>query len=204
MLFNNYKSSHFLAIVSATAIHFAAGFWAMMPSSPTVINQQAIKVSFVAPSGSIKKSENDFKKKIITNLEEKSALKQQENKKEEQKNNSKSLAQGKETSGRVDEDALANKGAESDPVFNADYLNNPAPSYPRMARKRNLQGKVFVKVLVNIDGTPQNIIISKSSGHNILDEAALEAVKTWRFIPARKGNKTVQASVVIPVEFKII
>ena len=46
--------------------------------------------------------------------------------------------------------------------------------------------------------------ISRSSGSNDLDEAALEAVKQWKFVPARRSGNLTQASVIVPVEFKII
>ena len=62
----------------------------------------------------------------------------------------------------------------------------------------------MLDVVVKIDGTPAKVAISRSSGSPILDEAALDAVSQWRFIPARKSGQLIQANVVVPVEFKII
>jgi protein TonB len=204
MLFSTYKNTHFVAVFLAGAIHVAAGFWAMMPSSPIVINQQAIQISFVAPNAAEKKSDDSSYKKNLVVLDKKDALKQEKNQKEMVKNDSKSLAAGKQTSGRVDPNALASRAAESEVVFDAAYLNNPAPVYPTYARHKGIQGKVLIEVVVKADGSAQKLEIARSSGHESLDLAALEAVKQWRFIPAKRGNKAVEANVVVPVEFKII
>ncbi|OFW81300.1 MAG: hypothetical protein A2887_01425 [Alphaproteobacteria bacterium RIFCSPLOWO2_01_FULL_40_26] len=99
---------------------------------------------------------------------------------------------------------MATRSAESEPVFDADYLNNPAPLYPTLAKQNGMQGKVLLNVVVKIDGTPANVEISRSSGHSSLDFAALDAVKQWRFIPAKRSGQAVEANVIVPVEFKII
>jgi protein TonB len=121
----------------------------------------------------------------------------------EEKSQQKSFA-GKQTSGRVDENSLATRAAESEPVFDAAYLNNPAPYYPQVARKRGIQGKVLLAVLVKTDGTAATVDVSRSSGSSTLDAAALDAVKTWKFVPAKRSGRFVEASVMVPVEFKII
>lgn len=203
-MFLAYKSSHFVALVSAAAVHAAVGFWAMMPSSPTVINQQTIQVSFVAPSSQNQKSENVSHKKVVLDLEQKNALKQKSEKNQEVEKEKQKFAGGKNTSGLVDPNAVATNSAQIDPVFDAAYLNNPTPYYPSEAKRKNIQGKVLIKVDVKTDGSAGDVIISRSSGHKSLDQAALDAVKQWRFVPARKGSKIVQASVIVPVEFKII
>ena len=204
--FTNYKTSHLLAFTAAAFVHGGLAAWAMMPSSPIVINQQAIQVSFVAPSASEKRNENASHKKIALNVKTENAIKQKLNdkvEKAESKSDKKQLA-GKETSGREDPNAVATKSAETDPVFDAAYLNNPAPVYPLSAKRKSIQGKVFIDVVVKTDGTPEKVLISRTSGSDILDEAALDAVKQWKFVPARRGGQFVQANVVVPVEFKII
>jgi TonB family protein len=57
------------------------------------------------------------------------------------------------------------------------------PIYPRLAIKRELQGNVTVKVSVTAEGNPSNIEILKSSGHDLLDRAAIDAMSGWRFLP---------------------
>lgn len=87
--------------------------------------------------------------------------------------------------------------------YKANYGFNPKPAYPRIARNRGWQGKVLLKVQVSASGTSQNVAVHKSSGHDLLDEAAIEAVKKWRFIPARRGNTPVASSVIVPILFSL-
>jgi protein TonB len=89
------------------------------------------------------------------------------------------------------------------PNLNADYLNNPAPPYPEDARERGEQGKVLVRALINADGTVAQLAMKKSSGFANLDQSALETVKKWRFVPARRGAATVSAWVVVPISFSL-
>ena len=93
---------------------------------------------------------------------------------------------------------------QSEPIFDAQYLNNPAPLYPKVARDRGIEGKILLEVVVNEDGSALNVKLVSSSGSSLLDESALETVKNWRFIPAKKFGKFVQAKVIVPIEFKII
>lgn len=87
--------------------------------------------------------------------------------------------------------------------FDADYLNNPPPVYPVLSRRRGEQGKVLLLVQVSAQGTAERVEIHAGSGHARLDSAALEAVKRWRFVPARRGDAAVAASVVVPVVFRL-
>lgn len=87
--------------------------------------------------------------------------------------------------------------------FDADYLRNPAPVYPPMSRRRGEQGEVRLLVAVSADGVPERVEVRQSSGYARLDEAAVRAVKEWRFVPARRGDRPVAASVVVPVAFRL-
>ena len=89
------------------------------------------------------------------------------------------------------------------PRFNADYLQNPAPSYPALSRRMREQGKVLVRVLVNTDGLAERIELKSSSGSTRLDQSALETVRTWKFVPARQGEQKVAAWVVVPITFTL-
>lgn len=91
----------------------------------------------------------------------------------------------------------------TEPIFDADFLHNPAPSYPIFARRRQQQGTVLLRVKVSIEGKPEVIELNKSSGFKLLDEAAQNTVKTWRFVPAKRGSNTVSAWVIVPIQFKI-
>lgn len=89
------------------------------------------------------------------------------------------------------------------PRFNAAYLNNPPPAYPLAARRRGVEGRVIVRAEVLADGTCSRVELKKTSGYDPLDQAALEAVKKWRFVPARKGSQAVTAWVEVPITFKL-
>jgi protein TonB len=89
------------------------------------------------------------------------------------------------------------------PRFNADYLHNPAPEYPGMSRRRGEQGRVTLKVVVNVNGEAEQIQIDQSSGFELLDKAALSAVKNWKFIPAKSNRQPVVGAVIVPVRFTL-
>jgi periplasmic protein TonB len=89
------------------------------------------------------------------------------------------------------------------PRFNADYLQNPAPSYPGFSRRNGEQGKVILHVLVGADGRAKKVELRTSSGFDRLDNAALDTVAQWRFIPARQGDRAVEGWVLIPISFAL-
>ena len=89
------------------------------------------------------------------------------------------------------------------PRFNADYLRNPAPAYPPLARRMHEQGRVLIRVLVSADGAPERIELKTSSGFARLDQSALETIRSWKFVPARQGEQTVAAWVVVPITFTL-
>ena len=89
------------------------------------------------------------------------------------------------------------------PVFNAAYLRNPPPRYPLAARRSGDEGTVMLRVLVTIEGTAARVELDRSSGSASLDGAALEAVRNWRFVPARRGTQNVEDWVRVPVVFRL-
>lgn len=60
-----------------------------------------------------------------------------------------------------------------------------------------------IKVLVTAAGTPGMVALHGSSGSDALDRAALNAIKAWRFVPARRGDEAVDAWVLVPVAFRL-
>lgn len=86
---------------------------------------------------------------------------------------------------------------------NVAYLNNPAPEYPLIARQRHWQGTVLFRVHVNADGQALQVNIQHSSGHDILDESALDAVKDWHFVPAKRGDIPETSWVTVPIVFEL-
>jgi protein TonB len=91
----------------------------------------------------------------------------------------------------------------SEASFDAAYLNNPAPAYPLISRRQGESGKVLLLVQVTPHGTAALVELKQSCGFPRLDEAALEAVRKWHFVPARHGDVAVAASVVVPLSFKL-
>lgn len=91
----------------------------------------------------------------------------------------------------------------SQPIFNADYLDNPAPTYPLLSRRMNEQGRVILRVLVSAEGRAAEVQVRSSSGFIRLDDTACESVRRWKFVPARHGAEPVAAWVLIPISFKL-
>ena len=91
----------------------------------------------------------------------------------------------------------------SAPIFNADYLNNPSPAYPRISRRLGEQGRVMLRVRVSAQGVPEEVQLKISSGFERLDGSALEAVRRWKFVPAKRGAYPVPAWVLIPISFRL-
>ena len=91
------------------------------------------------------------------------------------------------------------------PPKNADavprYGDNARPAYPPLARLRGYQGVVVLYVEVLVDGRVGQVGIRRSAGHEILDRAALDAIRTWRFEPGRREGRAVTMSVEVPVRF---
>ena len=91
----------------------------------------------------------------------------------------------------------------SQPRFDAGYLKNPAPAYPPMSRRLGDEGRVVLRVLVEADGRPGEVTIKTSSGFPRLDQAAEDAVRRWKFVPARQGDEAVRAAVLVPIVFNL-
>ncbi|MGH8556458.1 MAG: energy transducer TonB [Methylococcales bacterium] len=89
------------------------------------------------------------------------------------------------------------------PSFNAAYLHNPAPRYPAISRRLGEQGVVLLSVTVTAGGAAASVAIQSSSGWSRLDQAALNCVKNWRFVAARRSDQAVNAAVIVPVRFSI-
>lgn len=92
---------------------------------------------------------------------------------------------------------------DTEPDYRADYLNNPKPPYPLAANRMGFHGKVVLNVEVLAEGKAGQVLLYQSCGHAILDNAALQTVKTWRFTPARRAGQNVTEWFLVPVVFKL-
>ena len=82
-------------------------------------------------------------------------------------------------------------------------LDNPKPVYPSAARRRGMQGVVMLQVNVSNEGNVRGIHIMRSSGFRVLDVAAINSVKQWRFMPAQQGDINVASTVKVPIRFTL-
>ena len=98
--------------------------------------------------------------------------------------------------------AEENSATEIEPDYQATYLNNRL-TYPLAARRMNIQGRVVLNVEVLAEGTVGQVNIQHSSGHEVLDQAALESVKNWRFIAARRGGVSFTRWFSVPIQFSL-
>lgn len=84
-------------------------------------------------------------------------------------------------------------------------LKKAAPSYPRAARQAGIEGAVVLKVQILANGRTGSITISRSSGNELLDNAAIAAVEQWRFVPAKDANsgQAVACYTTLPISFHL-
>jgi len=84
------------------------------------------------------------------------------------------------------------------------YAVAPPPRYPRDAVTAGAQGTVMLRVLVDVDGRPLEVVVDRSSGHRSLDREAVRQVQQrWRFEPAMRDGRPVQAWGLVPIDFSL-
>lgn len=96
-----------------------------------------------------------------------------------------------------------NAEGKSGVIFDAAYLRNPPPDYPPQSRTLEEEGVVKLKVRVSTEGRALTVEMAKSSGFKRLDTAALEAVRQWRFVPAKQDGQAVEDTVIVPLRFTL-
>lgn len=84
-----------------------------------------------------------------------------------------------------------------------DTARNRRPNYPDASRRRGEQGVVRVELLIDGEGRVTNVRVVESSGFTALDNAAVEAVRDWRFRPARRGGVPVAGNITTSVHFRL-
>ncbi len=89
------------------------------------------------------------------------------------------------------------------PFGRAGYLNNPPPDYPAMAARQRWEGTVLLRVRVLSTGRVDTIEVAKSSGHKVLDDQAVQTVRSWLFTPSKRGATAIDGWATVPIEFKI-
>ena len=88
-------------------------------------------------------------------------------------------------------------------IFDAAYLNNPPPSYPPISRLRGEAGTTMLRVHISAEGKALDVTVNQSSGSSKLDQAAVNAVLKWRFVPSKRGGISTSSWVTIQIEFTL-
>ena len=88
------------------------------------------------------------------------------------------------------------------PRLDPAYLHNPAPAYPALSKRNRETGTVLLLVNVSPEGNATTVTLHKSSGYDRLDQAAIQAVTRWRFVPGMRGQSAISATVIVPISFK--
>ncbi|PKQ01127.1 MAG: energy transducer TonB [Alphaproteobacteria bacterium HGW-Alphaproteobacteria-13] len=92
--------------------------------------------------------------------------------------------------------AIASAGDLSSTMISA-----KPPRYPQESRRKREQGTVVLMVLLAADGTVADLSISQSSGFARLDQAALSAVRRWRWSPTLRGGVAVMVKGLVEIPF---
>ena len=103
-----------------------------------------------------------------------------------------SLGASKNSTGTGQDSGMGNS-------FESTILNYQGPAYPRLAQVRGLEGSVRIQIQVSSEGLPQTTTILKSSGHKVLDQAALDVVPSWKF-QARGTAYSVEKNIVFKLK----
>lgn len=83
-------------------------------------------------------------------------------------------------------------------------VQNQPPHYPRQALLKGLEGETWLSLEVDENGEPHKIHIQKTSGCEMLDRSAVNAVQKWQFAPAKRLGIPVKSECVVPVRFQIV
>jgi protein TonB len=99
--------------------------------------------------------------------------------------------------------APSQKRGSSEEVAPPRTLRTVAPDYPTSARRRRAEGLALIRVHVGRRGEVLDAQLARTSGEPDLDRSALEAARSWRFRPGRRGDQPVEAWVRVPVRFRL-
>ncbi len=84
-----------------------------------------------------------------------------------------------------------------------DFLGNRPPAYPVEAIRKRLEGTVLLRLYIDAAGRVEQVEVAETSGHAILDQSAVKAVRSWRGRPAHRGNLRVATVELLPVHFRL-
>lgn len=87
------------------------------------------------------------------------------------------------------------------PSSSADYLNNPPPPYPPLSKRLGEQGKVIIRAYIDERGVATKAEVRTSSGYDRLDQAALQTVLKWRYMPGKRAGVIEGMWFNVPIHF---
>jgi TonB family protein len=79
---------------------------------------------------------------------------------------------------------------------------SPDPKYPKKERKARHQGTVILDLVIDADGSPRDIKVSRPLSPEF-DEAAIDAMKKWKFSPASKDGQPLATQIKVEVSFHL-
>jgi TonB family protein len=108
------------------------------------------------------------------------------------------------TGAMVVDEAIPDRTAFVAVEKNPEVIRHAKVEYPEIAKRAQAEGRVYLQLLIDVDGRVMRVELAKSSGNPVLDEAALEAGKTVLFTPAiAPGGKATRVWVMYPVTFSL-
>ncbi|MCD4487368.1 energy transducer TonB [Chromobacterium vaccinii] len=96
----------------------------------------------------------------------------------------------------------AQPAGDSEALYAPSYLRNSKPVYPERSRQLGEEGVATLSVRVGADGRALEVSVARGSGYRRLDQAAVDAVSRWRFVPAKRNGKPVESDLTVPVRFE--
>ena len=194
------KTSHNLpALVCSIILHTGLVVWVLYSSFTTMIpQQQMIDISMVAISSPEPKSQPQ--QAATKSAQTKEPIKIA---RKPARTSEKNISIVAKISNYQAEKSPEKSSAFTDPIYDAVSLHNAPPPYPASARHKGIEGEVSLMVDVSTEGSAREVSVKNSSGYAVLDEAASDSIRKWHFLPAKRGNETVEANIEIPVKFQL-
>lgn len=94
-------------------------------------------------------------------------------------------------------------GAGDGETMGPQLLSATKPRYPESARRNNIEGTAVVGLTIGTDGRVSSAWLEDSSGNSAMDEAAVEEVYNWRFVPAKRNGAAITVNSRVPVVFRL-
>lgn len=192
----NLPPASWTALGLSVAVHIGAmlGFGPFAVSAPRPGMFETMEVTLLAEPAAMPAPQSSAEPETISHTEAREIPRAADSRHDEVETDTVAMPESSRTAG-------------SEPLIESRYdvaaLNNPKPPYPLVARRHGAQGRVVLSVQVGADGTSHEVLLKRSSGHATLDDAALQTVRRWRFVPALRGDTPVESWVDVPILFRL-